>query len=230
MTMLVNRQAIKDKLSYGIGAIVSGPFYIRGRDNDASIKPLPFDPAGAQQLLAEAGWKRNSRGVLEKDGKEFSFKFTLPSGNAPGERIVTIIKEDMSKVGIRLEINKYEWAVFTKKLDEHDFQAVMLGWSLGWDSDPYQVWHSSQMKEGSNFVSFSDPEADRLIEKVRTTFSYEDRIIIYHRLHAIINREQPYTFLFCRPDLAAVSRRFGNVKIHTTGLDITEWTLRGEND
>ena len=225
MTMLVNRQEIRDKLSYGLGKIASGPFYINGRDNDASILPLPFDPAGALKLLEEAGWKRNARGVLEKNGKPFTFVFTLPAGNAASERMVTIVKEDMSKVGITMEINKYEWAVFTKKLDEHDFQAVMLGWSLSWDSDPYQLWHSSQMKDGSNFAGFADAEADELIAKVRTTFEYEKRIQLYHRLHAIIHREQPYTFLFCRPDLAVVSKRFGNVKMHTTGFDITEWTL-----
>ena len=226
MTMLVNRKAIRDKLSYGIGKIVSGPFYINSRDNDASIEPLPFDPAGAQKLLAEAGWKRNSRGELEKDGKPFHFVFTLPSGNSPAERLVTIVKEDMSKAGITMDINKYEWAVFVKKLDEHDFQAVMLAWSLSWDSDPYQLWHSSQMKEGSNYVGFSDPEADDLIVKVRTTFDYATRIGIYHRLHAIIHREQPYTFLFCRPELVVVSKRFGNVKVHTAGFDTTEWTVR----
>ena len=225
MTMLVNRREIQEKLSYGIGKIVTGPFYINSRDNDASIQPLPFDPAGAQKLLEEAGWKRNRDGMLEKDGKPFRFVFTLPSGNAPAERLVTIVKEDMSKAGISMEINKYEWAVFVKKLDEHAFQAVMLAWSLSWDSDPYQLWHSTQIKEGSNYVSFSDPEADGLIVKVRTTFDYPKRIDIYHRLHAIIAREQPYTFLFCRPELVAVSRRFGNVKLHTTGFDITEWTL-----
>lgn len=225
MTMLVNRKEILSKLSYGLGKVVSGPFYANGRDNDASIEPLPFDPAGAVKLLEEAGWRRNAAGMLEKNGKPFSFIFTIPAGNPPAERQVTIIKEDMSKVGITMEIRKMEWAVFLKKIDDRDYQAVSLGWSLGFDSDPYQLWHSSQIKEGSNFVGFSDPEADALIEKVRTTFDYEQRIKIYHRIHAIIAREQPYTFLFCRPTLAVVSKRFGNVKVHPVGLDLTEWTL-----
>jgi peptide/nickel transport system substrate-binding protein len=225
MTMLVNRKEILAKLSYGLGKVATGPFYVNGRDNDQSITPIPFDPAGALKLLEEAGWKRNSAGMLEKNGKPFSFIFTIPAGNPAAERPVTIMKEDMSRVGISLEIRKIEWAVFLKKIDERDYQVVSLGWSLGFDSDPYQLWHSSQIREGSNFVGFSDPEADALIEKVRTTFDYEARIAMYHRLHSIIAREQPYTFLFCRPMLAVVSRRFGNVKVHPVGLDITEWTL-----
>ncbi|MGL4368832.1 MAG: peptide-binding protein [Spirochaetota bacterium] len=231
MTMLVNRQELLDKLMYGIGKIVSGPFYINGRDNDPAIQPIPFDPAGAQKLLAEAGWRdSDGDGILDKDGQPFSFVFTLPAGNAPAERVITIIKEDMSRAGIDLKIERYEWAVFVKKLDEKDFQAVRLGWSLSWDSDPYQLWHSSQIKEGSNYVGFSDPEADALIVRNRTTFDYGQRVKNYHRLHAIIDREQPYTFMFCSPTLEAVSRRFGNVKVHTRGFDITEWTIREDYD
>src|SRR3546814_8099972 len=40
----------------------------------------------------------------------------------------------------------------------------------GFDQDPYQVWHSSQAKEGSNFVGFENEEADRLMEDARRIF------------------------------------------------------------
>ena len=44
---------------------------------------IKFDPAAARKLLAEAGWKANpATGILEKDGKEFSFVFLNRGGNS----------------------------------------------------------------------------------------------------------------------------------------------------
>ena len=51
-----------------------------------------------------------------------------------------------------------------------------MSWGLGWETDPYQIWHSSQaVDKGSNFVGFKDAEADKLIEEARKEFDPEKR-------------------------------------------------------
>ncbi|MGH9392447.1 MAG: ABC transporter substrate-binding protein, partial [Vicinamibacteria bacterium] len=136
-----------------------------------------------------------------------------------------ILKEDFGKYGIEMKINQYEWAVFVKNLDDRNFDAATLGWRLGVESDPYQIWHSSQVEEGSNFVGFKSREADELIEKAREEFDRGKRQALYHRFHRILHEEQPYTFLFCSPSLVAIDRRFENVKIYPLGPDPVEWKL-----
>ena len=98
-----------------------------------------------------------------------------------------------------------------------------MGWSLSWESDPYQLWHSSQIDKGSNFVGFRSEEADRIIETARQEFDLEKRIPLYHRFHEILHEEQPYTFLFTAEALVAVSRRFENVNVFPMGLYPLEW-------
>jgi peptide/nickel transport system substrate-binding protein len=127
-----------------------------------------------------------------------------------------------------MNINRYEWAVFVKKLDERDFDAVTLGWSLGYSGDPYQLWHSSQIKEGSNFCAFSSAEADRIIEQARVEFNDDRRARLYHRFNRIVHEEQPYTFMFCSPSLVVVNKRFDNVKVHRKGLFIPGWNVRAK--
>ena len=95
----------------------------------------------------------------------------LPTGSETGEKIATILKEELSLSGIEMSIRKIEWAVFIQSITERKFDAVTLGWSLGVESDPYQLWHSSQAEEGSNFVGFKNPRADILIEQAREEFS-----------------------------------------------------------
>jgi peptide/nickel transport system substrate-binding protein len=85
------------------------------------------------------------------------------------------------------------------------------------------VWHSSQAEKGSNFVGFVNAEADRIMDDARLEFDEQKRFATYHRFHAILHEEQPYTFLFCIQSLEALDRRFQNVKVYKFGLDSREW-------
>ena len=219
---------ILDKLLFGLGEIVTGPFYIFGKANDPGIQPWPYDPERARQLLKEAGWiDRDGDGILDRDGKKFSFTFTISSGSKFAERLVSILKEDFARAGIEMDINRYEWAVYLDKIQSRNFDATSLGWSdPDFQDDPYQIWHSSQIRGGSNYIGFSNKEADRIIEAARTEFNEAKRNRMYHRFHRILHDEQPYTFMYTSPALAVVSRRFTNVKVHTRGMNYLEWKVR----
>ena len=231
LTMLINREAILDKLLFGLGQIVSGTSYINSKYYDKRIVPWPYDPAQARRLLAEAGWAdHDGDGILDKDGRKFSFVFTISSGSKFAERLGTILKEDFAREGIEMSINRYEWAVFVQKLNQRDFDAVTLAWSLSWEEDPYQLWHSSQIVGGSNFCGFSNREADDIIVRARAEFDENRRVRLFHRFHRILHEEQPYTFLFCSPSQVVVSKRFNNVKVHTRGLNTREWKVDNSNE
>jgi len=129
-----------------------------------------------------------------------------------------------------MDIARYEWAVFVQKLDKREFDAVTLAWSLSWEEDPYQLWHSSQISAGSNFCGFSSPEADTIIEAVRKEFDEKKRLKYFHSFHEILHMEQPYTFLYCSPAQVVVSRKFENIIVHKRGLNFIEWTVKKNND
>lgn len=229
LTHLINRQAILDTINYGLGKVVTGPFYTEGLDYDHTVKPISYNPEKAYQLLEEAGWiDSDGDGIREKDKIPFAFEFLIPSGRRFAEQLSTIVKEDFRKAGIDVTIQRLEWALFTQKLNDRSFDAVTLGWSLGFDQDPYQIWHSSQVKSGSNFVGFVDKEADQWIDEGRVTFDREKRAELYHKLHKRIHDEQPYTFLYASPSLVAIDRRFKNVKVYPIGLDPLEWMISEE--
>ncbi len=227
LTHMINRQAILDKLLFGLGKIVTGNFYIFSKEYNKTIEKWQYDPKLGRKLLEQEGWKdSDGDGILDREGKKFSFTFTISSGSKFAERLASILKEDFSKAGIEMEITRFEWAVFVNKLNKRDFDAVTLAWNLGYGGDPYQLWHSSQVEKGSNFCSFVNSEADSIIKKARVEFNQGRRIKLYHRFHEILHEEQPYTFMFTSPALSAVSRRFDNVKVHTLGLDFEEWKVK----
>lgn len=226
MTLLMNREAILQKLNFGLGQQVTGPFYFLSIDYDSSIKPPPYDPSEAKKLLAEAGWRdHDGDHILDQKGVPFRFELLIASGRRFSERLATILKEDLKTVGIQMEIRKVEWALFTKMIDDRTYDAVALSWAFGLETDPYQVWHSSQVEKGSNFIGYSDPVSDRLIEQARVEFDREKRGAIYRALHRRIDERHPYTFLFATPHLVALHRRFENVKVYPGGMDPLEWRL-----
>ena len=227
LTMLVNRQQIIDKLLFGESVEVTASFYVMGPDYDSSLQPYPYDPEKAKSIFESKGWRdTDGDGILDKNGKKFSFSFMYAAHSKTSERLATIMKEDFKKNGIEVGIERLEWGSFLKRVDERNFDSLILGWNMPFESDLYQVWHSSQIKDGSNFVSYSNPELDRLIESVRPELDYKKRIEIYRKIHSIMYEDQPYTFLFCNPTLVALSRRFDNVKVHKAGLDYREWVIR----
>lgn len=226
MTMLVNRENILKKLNFGLGEIVTGPFYAKSQDYNPEIKPIPYNPGEARGLLKEAGWEdHDGDGILDKNGVPFRFEFLIASGRRFAERLASILKEDLKKAGIEMEIRQLEWALFVKNLDDRKFDAVTLGWVFGVEQDPYQVWHSSQAEKGSNFVGFKNSEADRIIEEGRQEFDRKSRAALYQKLHTIIDDVQPYTFLYTSPYLVALDRRFGNVNVYPGGMDPLEWKI-----
>jgi peptide/nickel transport system substrate-binding protein len=228
MAELVDRDGILKEILYGLAKKVTGTFYINSEDYSPEIMPLPYDPEDAKKLLDEAGWiDHDGDGIRDKavDGQpvKFSFNFMYPSSSVTAQRIGVLLQEQLRAVGIVMNLQNREWATFTGSLNEGSFDAVTLGWSLGVEQDPYQLWHSSQVSQGSNYISFKNAELDKIIEEARTEFDPAKRHALYHRFNGIVHDEQPYTFLFCTPALEILNKRFHNVIVHKLGLDIRDW-------
>ena len=229
MTHLLDREKINEKLNFGISTIVTGPFFPKGKQYNSSIKPLNYDILKAKKLLKEAGWiDSDGDGHLDKDGKKFEFTYLFAAGSKPAERVGTIYKEQLKRAGISMKMIRMEWAAFLDKINKRAFDATTLAWSSPFESDPFQIWDKSQAKEkhSSNFIGFVDDEASRLMREAKVEFNEKKRNQLYWKFQDIVHEKQPYTFLFNSPNLVAVSKRFGNVKTHTAGLELKEWTVK----
>ena len=230
MTCAVNRKEIVSKLLKGYGELITGPYYIKGTQNDSSIRPWPYDLRKAARLLDEAGWvDSDGDGIRDKDGTAFRFRFTYSTGSALYERLAKLLKDDFAKIGVVLVAEPMEWSVLLPKLSDRKFEAMVMGWGGDIVEDDYQLFHSSQIgNRGSNYVGFDNAQADELLEKIRRTMDPAERDELCHKFHRIVHEQQPYTFLFTRPTFRLVDKRFENVKIHRLGLNYLEWYVPRE--
>ncbi|EFK07986.1 putative oligopeptide ABC transporter, oligopeptide-binding protein AppA [delta proteobacterium NaphS2] len=207
--MAIDVNKIIDYVLYGQGENITGPFVKQTDYYNHRIPPLPYDPQGALKLLAEAGFKRNKEGWLERDGKPLQFTLITNSGNDIRKAVLTIAQNAWRQIGIDVRTDLLEWSVFIReRVDKKDFDALVLGWQMPITPDLYQVWHSSQTHPYQlNFVSFKNERADQLIIKIRREYNHAKQVAYCHELHKIIAHEQPYTFLFVGKWMAVLDKR-----------------------
>lgn len=227
LSYAIDRQSIIDGVLLGIGRPCTGPYSDVSWAYNPHAKSYDHDPALARRMLAEAGWKdANGDGILEKDGKPFRFTVLTNQGNNERIRTAEIIQQNMKEVGIDVNIRVMEWQAFLEQVDNHTFDAIILGWSMSRDPDLYDIWHSSKTKKGEyNFISYRNAEVDRLLVEGRRTFDIEKRKKIYYRIHAILAEEQPYAFLYVPDATPIVHKRFKGIEVAPLGIfyNFREW-------
>jgi peptide/nickel transport system substrate-binding protein/microcin C transport system substrate-binding protein len=201
MSMLFNRKLLMDKFMFGKVVEGKGPVYFKSPAMPSDVKAVEYNPEKAKNLLKKLGWEdKDKNGILEKtiDGQAKEFRFTLLLPNRDVEKYFTIYKEDLKKAGIDMEIKLIEWNTFSKLLDEQKFDAVTLAWAGGAPEDDLkQIWHSDSAREGgSNFVSYKNPEVDKLIDSAREEMNKDKRMKMWQKAVRLIAEDNVYTYLF----------------------------------
>jgi peptide/nickel transport system substrate-binding protein len=246
LTYAINRKEIVQYVLYGLGEVATGPFPNQMWYWNPHVKPIPFDPQKARELLGEAGWKgKNSDGILVKEGRPFKFTLITNSGNDTRRDVGVLVQRQLREIGIDVTLELYEWSVFLNDfINVRHFDACLLGWSLSVDPDAYEIWHSSQIEKGFNFISYRNPEVDRLWEEGRREYDTEKRKAIYWRIHQLIAEDQPYTFLFVPLAISVLQKKFvlrekdatgketlHEIKMEKAGLlyDLVKWYVPPKN-
>ncbi|OYV16415.1 MAG: peptide/nickel transport system substrate-binding protein [Methylococcaceae bacterium NSM2-1] len=223
MTYLTDvSRVIKDVfLDYAEPAV--SPFGETSKQHDNALQPYAFNLDKAKVLLKQAGYQdRNGDGVLEdKAGKPFEFKLTYLESNEDTKRMVLLLKDLYARAGVRMIPFPQEWPVMLENLDKKDFDAITLGWTSGIETDLYQIFHSAQaMSNGDNYISYKNPELDRLIVEARRTVDEGKRMPLWQQAERIIYEDQPYTFLMRRKSLLFVDKRIHNIQMTKLGLNL----------
>lgn len=197
---LIDREKMIKKFRYGLAEPATGPVYRKSVYANPDVKPVLYDFKKAKALLTKAGWKdTDGDQVLDKviNGKKTKLSITILEPNKEFVKYLTMYKEDAKKAGVDINVKLIEWNAFLKLLDERKFQAVRLGWGAGSvDWDPKQIWHSASQKGGSNFISYNNPEVDKLIDEARTLLDFKKRQKVLRKVFKLIADDVPYAFFF----------------------------------
>lgn len=229
LTLAIDRQAIVDTLWGSYAKVALSPIPSQVWAHDRSLRPWPYDPEEARRILAAKGWKdSNGDGVLDKDGKPFSFELGSNAGNQPRNDAAVMIQEQLKRVGIQVQPRVMEFGLLVAQADAGQFAAQITGPGIDTGIDLTAYFHSRSIGKSLNFIRYRNPEVDRLLEQ-----SLQEPELIQAKPHLvrmqqILHRDQPMTFLWESQRLSAVNRRVQDVRpnVLQTLYNVREWWVR----
>lgn len=230
MTFAIDRQSIIDGfMGPEHATIVNTSLSPAYRDiADTSLDPYEYDPEKALKLLAEAGWTPGPDGILQQEGRRFSFELAAPVGNPRRNYAATIIQQNLRRIGIDCRLRFDENLIFLKNQNEFRYDAALSG--LAAETLPFQliIWGSDFEKSPFNSAAFQNQELDRVIARLSGPLSKAEQTKLWQHYQQILHREQPRSFLYYYDELEGFSSRVTQVEVNliSTLWNAYDWTLR----
>ncbi len=208
---------IIEKIFLGHSKRVSGLIPNGHWAKDETLVPPPYDPAGAEKLLDEAGFVRHG-----KDNMRFNLTFST-TADRTRQAIASLYIDYLRKVGINAGIRVKDWGALYEDMKSGNFEAFSAIWVPVTEPDLYTwVHHSKSIPHddvaGGNRHGYKNAEVDRLIDLGRITLDQTQRIAIYHQIERILLEDLPYIPLWNDNRIVIInSDRIENYQPNKTG-------------
>lgn len=192
--------------------------------NDAIVR-LGFDPAAARSRLQALGWAdSNGDGWLDKETRPLRFSLLTSSGNPRRAAAAGMIKENLTAIGIDVQVETLAPEALVDRLRRHDFDAALTGLSAGLWVDPSPVWGTGAEY---NFTGYRNPEVDALLAAGLAEPDPERARPIWRQFQQRIYEDQPATFLYWMDEVVALHTRFRNPTIDIVApyRRLWEWSV-----
>ena len=234
MNLLVDRGSIQQHIYGRTGRATANT--LNGPEKFASKNTkYEFDPARAEKILEEAGWKKGSDGIRAKDGKRLKFLYQT-SINAPRQKCQAIVKQACQKAGIEVELKSVAPSVFfssdsanpdtyphfyadmemyTNNMTQPDPAAWMLQYAS------WEVATKENKWQGRNIVRWQNAEFDKLYNAAQTELDAVKRAALFIQMNDLVVADNVLPLLH-RAKVAAVN---GKLKAPQSGWDNDLWSL-----
>ncbi len=157
----------------------------------ASAKLYSYNPAKANSLLDQAGWKMGSGGVRTRNGQQLALNVILFS-NAGFELPTQFVTSELSKVGFTAKTAVQPFATAQASFNSGVHNLGAFGY---YGTDPYllNIWvNSNAIKSGFNWSHYDNPKIDSLIAKANATADDGKRDALYEQVCVTLMKDAMY--------------------------------------
>jgi peptide/nickel transport system substrate-binding protein len=177
----VNQEQIINELGYPTHA-VNEPLLEGQLAYNPAYKQPSYNLAAAAALLDSSGWTLNKDGVRTKDGQNLDFTLTV-ADSPEYQQVATELQGYWQKLGVKVNLQIEDDSDFSGSLQDHDYDAILYGISIGTDPDVFVYWDSSQADVRSasrlNLSEYKNATADESLEEGRTRLDPALRVLKY---------------------------------------------------
>lgn len=221
LDMSVDRDALIKAILQGYGVPIQNPFpagfdFDLGTSTDVSAQDLQ----AAQAMLIKKGWKTGPGGILEKKASRTAATTTLAftlytADTADLKQAAELVRDQWKRLGANVTVKVFPpTELYQNIIRTREYDALLFGQVVGKSSDLYAFWHSSQRNSpGLNVSMYTNSEADRLLQNVRTATSTTARTTAYAELGRIIREDAPAVFLYSPELIYAVPKKLRGLRL-----------------
>jgi oligopeptide transport system substrate-binding protein len=203
--MAINRPRIVKEILGGVNKEANGilPPGVVGQRENAKI--LPYDPAEAKKLLAEAGYADASK---------------LPTVDLycrGDQRDVTVVAEAIqsdlkNNLGVKVDVKPMAWAAYLDKNNRNELPMFHMRWAADY-LDP-ENFLSFMLATGApeNHVLYNSPQFDTLCRQADIEQNAEKRMQLYAQAEDIALQEAPWAPIYFQRDAELISPRVQNLR------------------
>jgi peptide/nickel transport system substrate-binding protein len=186
---------------------------------NAKLQAHPFDTRSALARLALDGFRLEGGTLHDRDRHPVEFSIITNAGNKSRERMATMIQQDLSAIGIQLNVVTLDFPSLIERITRtFDYEASLLG-LVNDDLDPnsqMNVWLSSaenhQWNPGQKTPATSwEAEIDKLMRAQAAASDPKKRKEYFDKVQEIAWQQEPFIYLLNKNALSAISPSVHNV-------------------
>jgi peptide/nickel transport system substrate-binding protein len=189
-----------------------------------------YDPDQAIAEFAQAGYTFQDGKMLDENGEQL--KLTLlfgPNTSQVRELMALAVQDDLSEIGVDVEIQALEWASFLEATSsqEPDWDMFIGAWQATIEPHiMYTIWAEESIPD-LNFVAYVNKEVEAIFEEAGATYDTEFRRGKYQEIQSIIAEESPYIFLFYNKSWSGQNNRIQGIQPTALGIgwNFEDWYI-----
>lgn len=220
----LDRAAMVRSVYGGLGTPQYGPISSGNKAwYNGGLSPISFNQGRAKALLAQAGLRdTNGDNLLEygAGGRLFEINLVATRGNAARESIAEIVRQYLSQVGIRMNVQLLlPNELHTRFAQSFDYEAMLFGFTpsdvvpdlqadLWYSSGGSHFWHPNQTKPGTPW----EAEIDSLTTRLVQSLDPDVRRKAFFQIQEIWAAQMPAIATVAPIQLAAWRNTLGNIR------------------
>jgi ABC-type transport system substrate-binding protein len=207
IALCIDKPATVDAATDGTGQVVYSPTSPISWAFEPDLRQPTRDVAAARAGLEAAGWSVGPDGIYVKNGQRLAADVYVRADVAERNRFMDLVAEQVLDCGIELNVVRADTQTVLDSLStypniplgtDQPFQATFLAFGQGFDPDD-PSWSSRQITTaanpyGMNFMGYSNPTVDQLLDEGIATYDQRDRARIYRQFQNVLADDQPALF------------------------------------
>lgn len=214
LSLGINREEILNNIMGGAGKVASGWLCPSTPGWDADAPDLPYDPAEAKKLLAEAG------------ATNLTLKCETRNSGSYVD-IMTAVQGMWKEIGVTLDVQGVDSGIWSDDRAAGNIEVDCLGWfPLYADADNHLYTYFAHSSSDTKSVFYHNDEFDALVDQARVELDPDKRADLYKQAEDIAIRHDMACIPLWWPKRSFVAQPYvvnakvGNLIYHMVDVDV----------